>query len=343
VVTGRAFTLDTEDFRLPGPMGMVFFRVHSSAAIRNDNGLGRGWTHSFSWDVRLGRRHTRVWTARGTYVSFDPMEVGGQQQARWGWVLRRHGNGFVLDADDGVMRYFEHAADDGKRYRLTRIVDRNGNTLQLQYTEGLLTQIIDSAGRELRVNNDKDGHITSIQVRNAPARGKWISLVRYAYDNKGCLMSATDADNFSNRYRYDAEFRMLENGYKCGIVFHFVYDAAGRCIESWGAYPDGKDASLAEGLPKFLTDGKTPIKGVHHCRYDYMSDHFTQVDDSTRVTSYQGNDLGLLERSAIGWGVMTAEYRDDGFLMGESSSTSTTRCRGSRGARRSHLVWPSSP
>jgi len=323
VITGRAFTLETVDFELPGPLPLRFFRVHSSFALDDDKGLGPGWTHSLAWEIRQTRRHTRVLPAHGTLVVFDAIEAGDQKQARWGWRLRRHANGYVLDANDGVIRHFEEVSDDGQRHRLTRVVDTNGNAISLHYDQGLLIEVVDSAGRTLRVRNNGDGHIVSIDTRNAVSRGQWVKLVEYSYRDE-YLEQAIDPDGHANQYRYNDAGQLSENGYKCGIVFHFRYDELGRCTESWGAYPNGEDPSLADNLPTTLADGRTPIKGVHHCRYDYLADGMTQVHDSTRTTSYQGGAAGLLEKSVIGGGVLTAEYSDDGFLMAETDEVGAT-------------------
>ncbi|HHH12118.1 MAG TPA: RHS repeat protein, partial [Sorangium sp.] len=82
-----------------------------------------------------------------------------------------------------------------------------------------------------------------------------------------------------------------------------------------------------------LSDGKTLIKGVHHCRYDYFPDSYTEVHDSTRTTYYQGNPLGLLDKTVIGGSVSTVDYREDGFVMAETNELghTTVYTRDSRG------------
>ena len=177
-------------------------------------------------------------------------------------------------------------------------------------------------GRTVRVESTPEGRIAGLSVRNAPARGQWVAFARYEYDDEGQLVAATDADGFRNRYAYDDGGRhfLVENGYKTGLVFYFRYDREGRCFESWGAYPGKIDLSLASTLPTHLSDGQTPVKGVHHVRVEYLPDGFRHVYDSTRLESYACNEHGLLDMADIGGSVSKATFRDDGWVMTETDA-----------------------
>ncbi len=334
VGTGRMYTLPEEDLDLPGPLPLSFVRQYSSFASTRDIGLGYGWVHSYAWEVEVKATKTVVWTNTGTWEDFPLLETGQSVQGKWGWILRRETDGYVLDTGEGVWRAMNHT-DDGKRFRLTQEYDRNGNRIQLDYQDSALTQITDSVGRIVRVKATPEGRIASISVRNAPTRGQWIHFGRYEYDDEGNLIRATDADDFFNRYAYDDRGRhlMVENGYKTGLVFYFHYDRKLRCTESYGAYPGKVDPSLADGLPATLADGTTPIKGVHHVKVTYLPDGHREVVDSTRLESYVANEHGLLDMSDVGGAVTTATYRDDGWIMSETDALggTTTYERDGRG------------
>ena len=86
-------------------------------------------------------------------------------------------------------------------------------------------------------------------------------------------------------------------------------------MESWGDYPGKRDPSLIEDLPKRLADGVTRVKGIHHCRFDYMPGGYSEVADSTQVRRFFGNKHGTLDKSVEGGGVTSATYRDDGHIL----------------------------
>src|SRR5262249_27655887 len=149
-----------------------------------------------------------------------------------------------------------------------------------------LVEVLDSAGREIRLPPTKEGRIGSIEVKNAAVRGQWVAFAAYTYDDRGNLAMARDAEGFSSHYAYDEDHRLTADTDRTGLTFHFVYDGKGRCVESWGDYPGRRDPSLCEALPKRLADGVTKAKGIHHCRFDYMPGRYSEVADSTQVRRF---------------------------------------------------------
>jgi RHS repeat-associated protein len=315
VVTGRAFTHPITELALPGPLPLEFRRMYSSKMADRDVGLGYGWGHTFGWEIEVARRRIRVWNEQGIAVDFPMIAAGDEVVGPWGWLLRRDGDGFSLDVNDGVWRRFSAADDRGKRYRLAFVEDRNRNRIALTYERGRLVQIVDSAGRVVRVGATTEGRIASLEVKNAVAQGSWVPFAIYTYDDRGNLAAARDADGFSSRYAYDEDHRMTEDTDRTGLTFHFVYDREGRCVESWGDYPGKVDPSLVADVPKRLADGVTRVKGIHHCRFDYMPNGYSEVADSTQVRRFFGNRHGTLDKRIEGTGVTTATYRDDGHIM----------------------------
>jgi RHS repeat-associated protein len=315
VVTGRAFTHPIVDLELPGPLPLRFARMYSSKMAARDAGLGFGWGHTFGWEIEVGRRRITVWNEQGVAVDFPMIPAGAEVIGPWGWVLRRETWGYAVDADDGLWHLFSASEDEGKRWRLTAIEDRNRNRIALTYDDGRLVELKDSAGRVIRVTPTREGRIGSIQVQNAITQGQWIAFATYTYDDRGDLAAATDADGFASHYEYDDDHRLTADTDRTGLCFHFVYDREGRCLESWGDYPGKRDPSLAETLPKYLHDGKTRAKGIHHCRFDYGPNGYSEVADSTQVKRFFGNRFGLLDKGVIGGGVTTARYDDNGHLV----------------------------
>jgi RHS repeat-associated protein len=315
VITGRAFTHPITDLSLPGPLRLEFQRMYSSKMAERDVGLGYGWGHTFGWEVEVGRRSILVWNEQGIAVEFPMIAVGNDVIGPWGWVLRRESWGFAVDADDGLWHLFSAPDESGKRYKLTALEDRNKNRIALTYEDGRLVEATDSAGRLIRFTATKEGRIEAVKVQNAVAQGQWVAFASYAYDSAGHLASVTDADGFSSHYEYDEDHRLTLDVDRTGLTFHFVYGAKGRCVESWGDYPGRRDPSLSEEVPKVLADGVTRAKGIHHCKFQYYPDGYSEVADSLQVRRFFGTKHGTVSKRVDGGDVMTATYRDDGHIL----------------------------
>ncbi|MFT3771923.1 MAG: DUF6531 domain-containing protein [Minicystis sp.] len=324
VITGRAFTHPIVELELPGPLPLRFARMYSSKMADRDAGLGFGWGHTFGWEIQVERRRIVVWNEQGVGVDFPVIRPGEEILGPWGWVLRREAWGFAVDADDGLWHIFSAATDEGKRFRLTAIEDRNKNRIALTYDDGRLVEVKDSAGRIVRLGATREGRVASIQVQNALAQGQWIAFATYTYDEHGNLAAATDADGHTARYTYDGDHRLTSDTDRAGLCFHFVYDREGRCVESWGDYPGKRDPSLAADTPRYLHDGKTRAKGIHHCKFEYGSDGTSEVVDSTQVRRFFGTKRGTLTKKVEGGGVLTAAYRDDGHLLARTNAVGAT-------------------
>lgn len=341
VVTGRAFTHPSIDIALPGPLPFTFERMYSSKMCTRDVGLGFGWGHTLGWQIEVERRRILVWTQQGTSVEFPMIPAGGEALGPWGWVLRRESWGFAVDANDGVWRAFSESFDDGKRWRLTAIDDRNRNRIAVTYEDGRLAEIKDSAGRVIRVKTTPEGRIASFEALNAVQNGRWVAFARYLYDPHGNLVAAADADNHTQRFEYDDRHLLTLDTDRAGLTFHFVYDDKGRCTESWGDYPGRRDPSLADDVPKLLADQQTRVKGIHHCRFSYFDDGYSEVADSTQVRRFFGNDKGLLDKRVEGGGVTTVTYDDNGFMLSRTDALkATVTFERDRRGRLTRLVEP---
>jgi RHS repeat-associated protein len=329
VVTGRAFTLPIVDVGIPGPLPLRFARVYSTTAAARDVGIGHGWGHSWGWEIEARRRALVVWSDEGIATSFPPLALGAEAIGPWGWLLRREVGRFVLDTGDGLTRTFAPVNEADRRFRLVEIADRNDNRIALTYDGARLVEVLDSAGRIVRVQSTREGRIAAIQAPDPRQRGAWIALASYSYDDVGDLAAAIDAEGHAARYAYDDDHRLTCETDRTGLAFRFVYDNKGRCVETWGEYPGRADPSLADELPARLADGRTKARGVHHVRLDYHPGRYTEIADSTQIRRYFGNVHGLVDKKIEGFGVETAVYDDRGFVTsrtdGEEATTSYVR------------------
>lgn len=93
------------------------------------------------------------------------------------------------------------------------------------------------------------------------------------------------------------------------MTFHFVYDKAGRAVETWGERPGLVDPALAPEAPATLRDGR-PAKGVFHCRFEY-GDDYTEVVDSVRMQRFTRGPAGKIAKAVSARGGVTTRTFDD--------------------------------
>ncbi|WP_437619298.1 RHS repeat-associated core domain-containing protein [Sorangium sp. So ce1151] len=337
VVTGRVFTHAIPIGGLPGPLPLVWERSYSSAMADRDAGLGHGWGHSLGWELEVRSHRVTVWTGLGTAVEMPKPAESEEVLGKWGYRLRRETEGWLLDAGDSVKRRFSYLQDGGRRARLTAVEDRNGNRITLAYDEkdGRLVEVIDSAGRRIRLRDRASGEqrITTIELLDAE-RGAWLALGTLTCDGCSDLVAATDADGHAWHHSYGERHLLLEDTDRNGLTWHFRFDGQRRGVEAWGDYPGKVDPSLAGDPPRYLHDEETRWKGIHHCKVNYWDVGFTEVADFSQVQRFHGNEHGTLDKRVIGGAVVTATYREDGWMTSRTDERGGTEVfeRNARGS-----------
>lgn len=225
VATGN-FTDNATDLMVAGPGApFAFVRNYNSqdAAALTDGPLGFGWTHSYNlslssnsdgtYKLRLEDGRIEHYTPRGA-GRFDPPE-GSRDR------LEQNGDGsFSWTRRADRLRFDFDAVG-----RLTRIVDKNANAIQLQYTGPLLTAVINSAGRTITLTYNAD-HLETVQDPSS-------RMVSYAYDASGNLTTVTDVTGGSSHYTYDADHQILTHVDARGnTVVSNAYDTVNRVVSS---------------------------------------------------------------------------------------------------------------
>jgi len=216
--TGALF-YQRSDLFIPGRgLSMDVMFSYNSAGRNRDWGYGRGWTFSYNMayysdsasivvqqmDGRLNRYYEKT---GGGYIRpagvFDSLE---QYQP----------GKFRLLMNDGSIYFFDNAAHK----KLTKIQDRNNNSIALAYTDTLLTQITDPSGRNLQFTWT-NGRMTKLTDPNIiPAR-----QVLYEYDNQGNPIKVTDPLGNFMEYKYDDESKMTAVINQNGIPVNIEYNS----------------------------------------------------------------------------------------------------------------------
>ncbi|HND54734.1 MAG TPA: DUF6531 domain-containing protein, partial [Pirellulaceae bacterium] len=299
VASGRVFTTKT-DFELPGRIPIEFRRTYDTSAIEYEGDLGPGWMHSYElhlWeDAETGRVVIR--DEEVNQLSFAPLEVGERtfEPMSRSWLKRVERAEYEWSCPDGlVFRFAEPAgaAPDSSTggssrsstsaapLRLTSIVDRNGNRIDLSYERGRLSTLRDSGGRRIdfRFESVGGGVATRlVEVRLAlDARAERTArLAAFSYDSSGRLSIATDRGLSAWHYQYD-DRTLVKETTGTGVSFHFEYKGSGasrRCVRTFG-------------------DG-----GIYDRRIEYdRTNRTTRVRDSIgAVTTFHLTAAGMPER-----------------------------------------------
>ena len=120
--------------------------------------------------------------------------------------------------------------------RIVSIRDRFDHGITFGYDDaGNLATIVDSAGRTIRVESDRAGHVTRVLVPT-PVGDGYVEYIRYEYSPEGDLVAAFDALGTSMRMGYDRHL-MVKETKRGGLSFYFTYEGRGeeaRCIATWG-------------------------------------------------------------------------------------------------------------
>ncbi|WP_437967869.1 RHS repeat-associated core domain-containing protein [Sorangium sp. So ce260] len=314
-VTGRVYTLAVTDMALPGAFPLVIERAYSSAQRDLDYGLGHGWNHSLGWRViELRRRRVRVVTATALACEGRCPDEGETVKLPIG-LLTRTRDGYFLKADDGITRVFEDAFAIDNEFRLSALLDRNGNQARLFYENGTgpLQFVNDSVGRLLRVRRHRDGRIAAFEVKNASARGAWTSFRTYEYDDRGDLVGARDALGHAMTFAYDADHRLVLERWPTGLEVRYRYDDHGRCVETWCNDPNER-ALLAEDVPEVLADGSR-AKGFLHAKVEYGAGE-NNVITSRALRRIEVNAFGKADRIVWAGQVHDNAFDEAGELVG---------------------------
>ena len=234
--------LDAQLASLPGYVPLVWDAHYSTAQLDKINGaLGLGWTNQYYATLSYSNGQFTFITPEGaaeTFYNAQDRFANGQPLVNWGAHLEvlREGPIAVVrawDVETGeITRYVFANPIRGQTWRLTAIEDVTGQhalDLTWDHDKDQLIKVQQRLERRaLHPRHDKLGRITQIDLE-APGQPA-LTLARCAYDDSGRLIEISNAADFSDRFEYDAESRIVREIAHDGGVFHYRYDPKGRCV-----------------------------------------------------------------------------------------------------------------
>ncbi|MFJ6565850.1 RHS repeat-associated core domain-containing protein [Streptomyces sp. NPDC091292] len=360
LATGKMYLPQT-DIELPGLLPLVLSR-------RVESGYGAGWWFGPCWASSLDE-HLEVDAQGVIYVS-----EGGQllpyphpegpdlpvlPETGQRWPLRRLDDGgyAVTLTDTGETRRF--AAPGGGVARLRQITDRNGNHITFDHdADGAPTDVRHSGGYHLKVETD-DGRVVALRLVGAGDDGSDVTVKRFGYTD-GLLTEDINSSGLPLRYAYDERGRIISWTDRNGRGYSYTYDALDRCVAEAGEaghlavsldydqtlpnHPGHRVTTLTTSdgaVTRFVINDACqvvaeidPLGHTSRTTYDRYHHVTSFTDELGRVTSYVNDEAGrpVLIRAPDG-GETTVAYHPlgpvtDMVLPGGRRWTRTYDARG---------------
>ncbi|MER5929374.1 putative T7SS-secreted protein [Streptomyces sp. NPDC002054] len=313
VATGR-MVLPQTDLVLPGALPLVLNRTFESS-YRAGRWFGPSWSGTLDQRLEIdaegvilvgedgglltyphpapglpalpthGRRWPLARTPEGDYTVTDPESGRTWRYGAEGTLLQlddRNGNWIAYEYDiEGAPTGISHSG--GYRVRITSAHGRitslslaeGTRILDFGYTEGRLTEVVNSSGKPLRFDYDDQARITSwtdtngrrfdysyddrhrciaqsgtnghLNMRYAYEEGLTLATNalghtrRYTVNERAQVLSETDATGAAVHTERDRYNRVLSHTDQLGHVTRLTYDEAGRVTAIEG--PDGRTSS----------------------------------------------------------------------------------------------------
>jgi RHS repeat-associated protein len=289
VVTG-ANTDVAVDFRLHGPLPLLWRRYYNSARNKVSCPLGWGQTHDFDRTLTNDLEGLRYTDPLGGVIAFPPLGIE-ESAANSGLVLRRlSANTYELVQAGQPVEDFEFGlASDTARLGRLRQEDAQIN---FRYgADGRLCEIMDSLGRPITVESDRNGRILGLFLADASAPGKRRALLVYEYDAAGNPVTAQDMYNATLGFGWDQHNRLTCRTDRRGYSFHFDYDEQGRCVHSRG--DDGLLEVFLDYQPELKTTFVRRGDGGQWTYFYNAAGTVTQITDPYGgTTSFTVDDEG---------------------------------------------------
>ena len=244
--------------------------------------------------------------------------------------IDENGEYYVWDIKEDLYYYFTKETYDDVQ-RLRSVVNPNGFSIQFKYDRnGYLIEIIDSAHRTLKVENDDEGRIVSIVAPHPDLQNETFEIAKYVYDVHGNMIEQVNAVGDSMHFEYEG-YLMVKETWRNGLNWYFKYDGTkigSRCIHTWG---DGNiqnhkltfyngltevENSLGHVTRYYHKGGLVikridPNKAEHHWRYDEDNQLLSEIDPLGNAYLYSYDERGNQVQIVGPTGATTATEYDE--------------------------------
>jgi YD repeat-containing protein len=269
------------DIVASGRIPLVLARVYDSSEPGSAE-FGPGWGLSLVEAISIKDHVAHLMSESGSDIEFSEARdnVFVLRKDRPSDYLRLHRilpDIIQAELRTGLMKEYRLLGD---RYRLTRVIDRNGNDVRLSYRAGMLFKI-ENANHFIELKRNDQGRVTLAQ----DDQGR---RVRYRYDDKARLIEVDDLGGALWQYSYTKEDKLKTAVDPMRqLNFGVTYDDNGRVRRL-----------------------QQP-SGVTQYRYDTENHSTTVVDRKELVSYYFQNEEGITVRIVNALGEETAINLDN--------------------------------
>ena len=268
-----------DDLIVSGTMPLVFRRVYASDGSE-DKGLGKGWSFIFDDRIRIDGGLATLITGEGRQIDFQADGSGtnfklktAEPSLHQSFAL---GKEVVIEREASLTRVYKKFRND---YRLSRIVDANDNSIDIDFDGGGKIGRIRSSGGTISLEWSTEQSPRLLAVNDSAGR-----RVTYQQDGNGLRVSK-DAEGAQWTYDYKAGRLVQVLDPLERVLLRVEYSRTGRVVSSG----DGV------GADQFAY---SPTEAIISRR--------TLVTDPLGVTTAFEHDLH---------GAITATLQGDGELM----------------------------
>lgn len=215
--TGNMFMSRNDLFIRSRKLSIDLTFYYNSSMYAVNQGYGKGWSHHYLMRIKTDSAGVTVTHGDGRTERFegDTSQAGPFLPPKGTFdSLAQYQPGKYVLITPSQLRYF---FDDPTHRRLTRMEERNGNYLNFQYTDSLLSAITDPYGRTVQLVYT-NGKLTSALDNNGSSR-----TIVYQYDQYSNLIRVTDPLGYSIRYEYLINGPMSEVTDKNGNGVNIIY------------------------------------------------------------------------------------------------------------------------
>ncbi|NWN51616.1 RHS repeat protein, partial [Pseudomonas sp. MAFF 301514] len=338
MVTGEEL-LTLTDGTLNGVLPFEWTRLYRTSAVEMDCGLGFGWSHALAHRLVV-EGDSVIWTDHENRSTTLPLPTAARPAitnslAEAAIYLGALPDELVLAQAsrfyhfrDGVLTAISDAYDNRLRIsrdflgRVERVDNGVGRSLCLRYASGRIVAVDYQIHRVV-----DDGPFVWVTKQ---------TVVSYAYDELGRLVSATNAVGESEVYRYDEQHVILERGLAGGASFYWEWERSGkaaRCVRHWAsfsqmdtryAWDDNGQATVfnADGSQEVyvhdqrarLVQRVDPDEAEHFKSYDEKGRLTVEQDPLGAITAYQYDEAGRLVAVFPGDDEPTTYEHHNGFV-----------------------------
>ncbi len=170
---------------------------YNSYSFGQNNGYGNGWSFGYSIKYKNDTANSRtiIW-GDGREDTYSLLSGGGYRSPNgfFNTLTQYQPNKYLLTELDGTKFYF----DNNTHKRITKMEEPNGNFINFNYTDSLLTSIVNTAGQSISFTYNGTGRLaTVVDAIASPTR-----TYTYTYNGSGNLIQVADPLGGTNKYSY---------------------------------------------------------------------------------------------------------------------------------------------